>query len=724
MKYLRRSIDLIRDGQLTASQLSDTLDTRLAVRVELDGKRHRIGGWYRLKHIFTESEPEQISIEAMAADGSRLVAWTAVRPGRTLAAYIYMPKAAAVRFEFAFAATAGTGIRAKLRPIGLPEYVWRKLTQGIVRDPRRFLSAFLRPPTSTFLLFNLPSPPPPQSDYSTWIETQEPRIVAQHLAGGHATATDPQISILLYAGSTSTDRLKRTLASVQNQSSQRWRLLLTYGPDAGKAVTKLLHEAAGKDGRITVVRANTPDSAAALNDLLAMVQTPYVWRLHENDELAPFAIEACERPLAAQPDCRILVADDDKLDRDGQRSAPRFKPRTFTIELFHSYNYFGRATVLHTQAVRDAGGWRTGFSGAGDYDLLLRLIDTNPRPSIQHLALVLYHERLSSDRQTRAAASSTTESGRRALEEHFARTSVPVTVEHIPTEMYRIRYRLDEPKPLLSIMIPFRDRADLLQQCVSSVVDKSTYRHFEVLLINNGSTEPATLDLLERYKSDNRIRVIDDPRQFNYSELNNGAARVARGDFYCLLNNDTQVVAADWMEDMLGYAAQPGVGCVGAKLLYPDGSVQHAGMILGLPSGAEHAFRFAAPNDPGYLNRLAVASNYPCVTGACLMINRKIFWEVGGLDEALPVTFNDVDLCIKVFKAGYRNVFTPFARLFHFEASTRGSDLLPENMIRFRNELDFMKARYGRDLMYDAHYSPHLTHTKTDFSIRLDYDNA
>jgi GT2 family glycosyltransferase len=491
-------------------------------------------------------------------------------------------------------------------------------------------------------------------------------------------------------------------------------------------VKDVLHDIADTDERIALVRLNTSDPVAALNELLARARTPYVWRIHENDELSPFAIEACARQISTEPDCRILVADDDSLDGYGSRFAPRFKPQTFSIELFHSYNYFGRAAILHTDSVRGAGGWRAGFSGAEDYDLLLRLSETCPPPSIRHLALVLYHERQSSAGPARISRKELNAAGAglRALTDHFSRMSVPATIEHVPPTMYRVRYHIAEPKPLLSIIIPFRDRADLLRPCIASILDRSTYRNFEMLLINNGSCEPETRDLLHSYRSDNRIRIIDDAGPFNYSALNNNAARIAQGSFYCLLNNDTQVIAADWIEDMLGYASQSGIGCVGAKLFYGNGLVQHAGMLLGLPSGAEHALRCATPDDPGYLNRLTVASNCSCVTGACLVISRRIFWEVGGLNEALPVTFNDVDLCIKVSKAGYRNVFTPFARLFHFEASTRGSDLLPQNMIRFNNELEFMRVRHGQDLTDDPYYSPHLTRKKTDFTIRLDYDGT
>ena len=208
------------------------------------------------------------------------------------------------------------------------------------------------------------------------------------------------------------------------------------------------------------------------------------------------------------------------------------------------------------------------------------------------------------------------------------------------------------------------------------------------------------------------------PRPFNYSALNNLGVREARGDFVCLLNNDTEVINAEWLEDMLGYASQPGVACVGAKLHYPEGFIQHAGVILGLPSGAEHAFRHTDPDDPGYFGRLVIASNYSAVTGACLVVRREIFWESGGLDEAmLPVAFNDIDLCLKLRRLGYRNVFTPFARLCHFECATRGSDELPESAARFRKEVALMRERYGDDLLSDPYYSPHLTHVKTDFSI-------
>lgn len=720
MRYWRRhSIDVLNDGLRKLSRDRAGVEADHGILIDLASRDHRLAGWYRLKYLFLEHEPQRIGVEAFDKKGRQIAAWTAALPGERFTGYVHIPAdAASLQMAFEFLPGAVGRITATLRPVSLLEYVWRSLKAGFLRRPREFLTAFGRPNETTFLLFDFPRPAIRGNDYLQWIERREEEAVSEHFRTFPAIAAgSAQISLLLCGRGADASLLRRTIKSVRNQTSPEWRLVVVVATALNPLAKRSLARVTRQDSRIRVeLSGRGVGPSAALNFALSQMSSRYVLRIDENGTLAECAVEACLRQLAAQPACKILYSDDDSIDGKGIRFRPYFKPRAFSPELFHSYNYLDRLVVYHTDTLRSAGGWHSEFDGAEDYDLNLRITEILPPTAISHVPLVLYH------RQRSAAdlAADAVEAGRRALKAHFARCSVPASVEIVPPNMYRVRYRLAEPRPFVSIIIPFRDRAELLRRCLASIFDKTGYDNFEVLLVNNNSNDPETLACLESYRSNDRVRILDDPRPFNYSALNNLAVREARGDFLCFFNNDLEVINADWLEDMLGYASQPGVACVGAKLYYADGFIQHAGLLLGLPSAAEHAFRRAAPDDPGYFGRLAVASNYSAVTGACLVVRREIFRQAGGFDETLPVAFNDVDLCLKLRKLGYRNVFTPFARLYHFEASTRGSDDLPENLPRFRKEIALMRDRYGDDLLDDSCYSPHLTHTKTDFSICLD----
>jgi GT2 family glycosyltransferase len=284
-----------------------------------------------------------------------------------------------------------------------------------------------------------------------------------------------------------------------------------------------------------------------------------------------------------------------------------------------------------------------------------------------------------------------------------------------------VRRAIQRPLPKVSILIPFRDQGDLLERCVSSVIGRTSYKNFEIILVNNGSSDSPTLALLERLKSQPGVRVLDDDRPFNYSRLNNLAAVAADGEYLCLLNNDTEIITEDWLEEMLSFACIPEVGCVGAMLLYPNRTIQHAGVVLGMGGVAGHAFLRRSEEDPGYFSRLQAASNYSAVTGACMMLRRATFFEAGGLDaQDLAIAFNDIDLCIKVQARGYRNVVTPFARLIHLESATRGADHTPDRMARFNREAETMRQRYGYLLENDPCYSPNLNLREGGYSIRVD----
>jgi len=291
--------------------------------------------------------------------------------------------------------------------------------------------------------------------------------------------------------------------------------------------------------------------------------------------------------------------------------------------------------------------------------------------------------------------------------------------------MYRIERQLPANQPGVAILVPFRDKPELLATCADSILEKTDYENLELVLIDNGSVERETLDLLEKLRADPRVKIISDSSSFNYSRLNNLGARMTDKEYVCLLNNDIEVINSDWLRDMMSYAVVDGVGCVGPKLYYPRGSIQHAGVVLGMGGVAGHAFLNKSLADAGYFGRLLVASNYSALTGACLLVKRETFFRAGGLDERdLSVAFNDIDFCIKVQALGLRNVFTPFARLIHHESASRGADSTPEKAARFQRECAVMAARHVDILKRDPYYSPHLSLEGSDFSIRRRSSNT
>jgi GT2 family glycosyltransferase len=344
---------------------------------------------------------------------------------------------------------------------------------------------------------------------------------------------------------------------------------------------------------------------------------------------------------------------------------------------------------------------------------------------IRHVPVVLYH--------WRAIAGSAAlnisykryaiEAGRAALVEHLTRRQISAKVSAAYETMYQVRYSVREPPPFVSIIIPIRGKHHLLRGCVDSIRRLTHYGNYEILVVDNGSLAPETVDLLNEYRRTPGMRVLSFGGPFNYSAINNFAVANTRAEFVCLLNNDTQVITPDWLSEMVGYGIQPGVGCVGAKLLYENGTVQHAGVVLGIGGVAGHAFLGRPEHDTGYFGRAVVTGNWSALTGACLLVQRLTYLAIGGLDErALPVAFNDIDFCIKISKAGLRNVLAAHAKLYHFESLSRGREDTLEKSERFQREGLRMKARHGRTLLEDPYYSPHLDRCE-DFSIRTSKPN-
>ena len=532
----------------------------------------------------------------------------------------------------------------------------------------------------------------------------------------------PLISVLLPVYNTDEAWLRKCLDSVLSQIYPHWELCIADDASTLPHVRPVLEEYRTGDGRIRVVfRETNGHISAASNSALALAAGDYVALLDHDDELTPDALYEIAALIGRHPETDMIYTDEDKIDAQGRRHSPFFKP-DWSPDTFLSLMYTCHLGVYRTALVRKIGGFREGFEGSQDYDLVLRLTEYTDR--IRHIPRVLYHWRSipASSAASFDSKGYAQDAGLRAVREALERRGEDAVAEPVEglSGRYRVRYRLSG-RPLVSIVIPTRDLSALLETCLKSVFERTAYDRFEVIIVDNDSREPETRGLFRRWreKEPERIRVVPLAIPFNFPALINEGVRNAHGDLVLLLNNDIEVVSGDWLAEMAAQAMRPRVGAVGVKLLYPDDTVQHAGVVLGIGGVAGHSHKYLSNDRPGYFDRLRITANYAAVTGACLMVEKAKFDEAGGFDEALPVAFNDVDFCIRLLRAGYYNLCLSHPVLYHHESKTRGPEDTVEKQIRFRGEIDLMEARWGELLKNDPFYSPHLTRYREDYSISL-----
>lgn len=535
-------------------------------------------------------------------------------------------------------------------------------------------------------------------------------------------ASRPNFHLVLATADGSRQGVESTLASLRDQLYGDFTCsVLDMSGAAGALEPDARPREAGLGVRV-VSNDGLDDWLIEFNAALAEPESAtWVMLLRAGDVLPRHALYwfACE--LLAQPDAVIVYSDDDALDAQGGRCCPRFKP-DWSLAHLRATHYLGEAVILRGAAVAGAGGVRRDCCRHGTYDLLLRVIDASGE-RVHHLPAVLLHrprafppvpaERAGGggDREDESAWSL------KALRAHLARNGVEADVLETLPGCRRVRYRLPQAPPLVSIIVPTRDAFSLVSRCVESLLHQTTYPRFEVLVVDNQSTDPQALAYFEKIAAHPAISILRYGRPFNFSAINNFAARHARGAVLCLLNNDTEVISADWLEEMVGHLLQPRTGVTGAKLYYPDGRVQHAGDTVGPGGCANHLHSRIDRDDPGYCRRAVVAQDLSAVTAACLVTWRELYLRLGGLDEKrLAVAFNDVDYCLRVRAAGYRVVWTPHAELYHHESVSRGSDDSWRRKIRARREVATMRRRWGHVMQRDPFYNPNLSYEQPDFS--------
>lgn len=529
-----------------------------------------------------------------------------------------------------------------------------------------------------------------------------------------ATLELPLISILMPIYNPDLALLQEAIESVRAQSYDHWELCLADDASTDEATRPFLESVAASDPRVRLTfRAQNGHIAAASNSALALATGQWCALLDQDDTLAPDALSWVVLEIAGHPDARLIYSDEDKLDPAGARAHPFFKT-DWDPELFLAQNYLNHLGVYEMEMVRAAGGFREGFEGSQDYDLVLRCLEIVRAEQVRHIPRILYHWRMApgSVAQTAAAKPYAKEAARRALADHLERAEITGRVEACPenSERHRVVYALPEPAPLATIIVPTRDRVVLLRRCLESLRSLTNYPRLEIVVVDNGSVEAETLTYLDALQTNEEARVLVDGGPFNFSRLNNLAAAEARGDVLVFLNNDIEITEPGWLTEMISHAARPEVGAVGARLWYANGTLQHGGVVLGLGGVAGHAHLRMPWGDGGYFDRAILPHRCSAVTGACLVTRREVFEQLGGFEEKyLSVNFNDIDYCLRASARGWSIVWTPHANLVHDESASRGHHRKTEEQARFYREAAYMQATHGTALARDPFYNPNLS---------------
>lgn len=560
-------------------------------------------------------------------------------------------------------------------------------------------------------------------DYKEWVrryDTLDEATLFQLKQQAAAMSGGPRVSVIMPTYNANLEWLGAAIRSVQDQLYPHWELCIADDASTDPEVRPYLEKAAAGDGRIKVCFRDTNGHiSAATNSALTLATGDWITFLDHDDLLPAHALLYMVKAIARHPDARMLYSDEDKIDDHGKRYDPYFKT-DWNPDLFYSHNLVTHLAFYRADLIQETGGLRDAYAGAQDYDLVLRVIEKIRPDQIVHVPFILYHWR------AHAGSTATADlnikpyamlAGERALNDHFRRIGANAKAQFVG-HGFRVRHRLPKPAPKVSIIIPTRNAVELVRLCVESIREKSTYKNYEIILMDNGSDDPQALAYFAELAQTDNFRVIRDDSPFSYSAINNLGASQATGEVLCFLNNDIEVIAHDWLEELVSQACRPGIGAVGAKLLYPNTTIQHAGVVLGIGGWAGHAHKGFSLYAHGYVGRASLASNFSAVTGACMAVQKKHFDQVGGFDEVhLKVACNDVDLCLKFIEAGLRNLFTPHALLFHHESATRGYEDTPEKKARFQSEVAHMWKRWPQMMSNDPAYSPYLSLDHEDFGL-------
>lgn len=521
--------------------------------------------------------------------------------------------------------------------------------------------------------------------------------------------------------------LRQMIESVQAQTYPHWELCLTNGSPEDETLCRVIEAYAAADERIRICNLEKNEGIADnTNAALAMASGEFIGLLDHDDLLAPDAlfeiaeaIAAYEQEHGSRPE--MLYTDEDKVSSDlSEHFQPNLKP-DFSPDLLRSNNYICHFLVVAKALQEKAGGFDSRYDGAQDHDFILRC--SEQAHGICHIPKILYHWRThaQSTADNPISKQYAYDAGKRAIEAHLQRCHLEGEVSRKKEfGFFRVKYPV-QGEPLVSIIIPNKDEKETLKKCIDSILEKSTYRNFEIIVVENNSKTSEIFDYYKEIDGRNGVHVVYWDREFNYSAINNFGIRHAKGEYLLCLNNDMEVISSDWMEEMLGHCQRPDTGITGARLYYPDDTIQHAGIVVGIGGIAGSLFVGLKRSHTGYMHKESLQQNLSAVTAACMMIKREAYDAAGGFEEKLAVAFNDVDFCLKVREQGYLIVYDPYVELYHYESKSRGAEDTPEKVRRFQGEIEYMRTRWIRILKDgDPYYNKNFSLKKWNYCLRAE----
>ena len=561
---------------------------------------------------------------------------------------------------------------------------------------------------------------PEEVPYGPWYEAYIPTEEELEAQRKKKWSYAPKISIAVPAYKTPELFLRQLIQSLQDQTYNNWELCIANASPQDASMEYVLKSCSAMDSRIVWKKLKENRGISEnTNEAFAMATGDYVGLLDHDDLLAPNALYEIAAALEKEPETEVLYTDEDKVRGEQlEHFQPHLKP-DFNEDLLRSNNYICHFFVVKRTLLQKVGGMRKEFDGAQDYDFIFRC--TEAAGKICHIPEILYHWRTheASTADNPQSKLYAFEAGKRAIEENLKRRGLQGEVSHTKDYgFYRVKYAV-QGEPLVSIIIPNKDAKTDLEKCIRSVKEKSSYKNYEILIVENNSETEEIFAYYKELSKDPAIRLLKWKKEFNYSAINNFAAKKARGEYLLFLNNDTEVITEDWIQELLGICQRQGTGAVGARLYYGDHTIQHAGTVIGIGGIAGHMFVNLPGERTGYMHKAALIQDLSAVTAACMLVKREAFEEVGGFEEQLSVAFNDVDLCLRLREKGCLVVYNPYAELYHYESKSRGAEDSKEKVRRFQSEIEFMRCRWEKLLKAgDPYYNKNLSLTKWNYSLR------